>query len=129
MRFLIALDVLTDFPDKVERNPEAFAIPADKKIEDIKSELIKLHKEWAEEITITYTCSNGVPQTLTLADVLNRREGLEMAYNPNDGIEVRWGAAEGSDEMASCKRRAPAEQRLKMESYRQWFKDRKFPIR
>ncbi|MEE9501875.1 MAG: hypothetical protein V3V48_07350, partial [Candidatus Aminicenantaceae bacterium] len=28
MRFLIALDVLTDFPDKVMRNPEAFANPA-----------------------------------------------------------------------------------------------------
>jgi hypothetical protein len=129
MRFLIALDVLTDFPDKVERNPEAFATPADKKIEDIKNELKKLHREWAEEITISYACSNGLPQTLTLADVLNRREDLEMACNPNDGIEVRWGAAEGSDEMVSCERRAPAEQRLKMESYRQWFKDRKFPIR
>jgi hypothetical protein len=56
-------------------------------------------------------------------------EKLEMAYNPNDGVEVRWGATEGTEEFSSCKRRAPADQRKKMESYRQWFKNRTFPIR
>ncbi|MEE8604916.1 MAG: hypothetical protein V3S65_06050 [Candidatus Aminicenantaceae bacterium] len=129
MRFLIALDVLTDFPDKVMRNPEAFANPASIKLEDLKIELENLHRKWAKEITITYTRSNGVPHTLTLTDVLNRREKLEMAYNPNDGVEVRWGAAEGSEEFSSCIRRAPVDQRRRMESYRKWFRDRIFPIR
>jgi hypothetical protein len=129
MRFLIALDVLTDFPDKVMRNPEAFANPASIKLEDLKIELENLHRKWAKEITITYTRSNGVPHTLILTDILNRREKLEMAYNPNDGVEVRWGAAEGSEEFSSCIRRAPVDQRRRMESYRKWFRDRIFPIR
>jgi hypothetical protein len=129
MRLLIALDVLTDFPDKVMRNPGAFATPESIERENLKIELENLHRKWAEQITITYTRSNGEPQELTLADVLNRREKLEMAYNPNDGVELRWGAAEGSEEIASCERRAPADQHQRMESYRRWFKDRLFPIR
>ena len=58
-----------------------------------------------------------------------RREKLEMAYNPNDGVEIRWGASEGSEEISSCKRRAPVDQRRRMESNRKWFRDRLFPIR
>jgi len=129
MRLLIAFDVLTDFPDEVLRNPESFANPESQKPEDIKVELINLHRKWAKEITIAYTRSNGLPHTLSLADILMRTEKLEMAYNPNDGVEIRWGAAEGSEEFSSCKRRAPADQRRKMESYRKWFRDRIYPIR
>ncbi|MGB3862610.1 MAG: hypothetical protein WA915_11025, partial [Candidatus Aminicenantaceae bacterium] len=128
MRLLIALDVLNDFPDKVLRNPEAFAITESKKPEDLMIELINLHGKWAKEIAITYTRSNGLPHTLSLADILMRTEKLEMAYNPNDCVEIRWGAAEGSEEFSSCKRRAPADQRQKMESNRKWFRDRTFPI-
>ena len=129
MRLLIAFDALIDFLDKVLRNPEAFANPESQKPEDLKVELINLHRKWVKEITITYTRSNGLPHTLSLADILMRTEKLEMAYNPNDGVEIRWGAAEGSEEFSSCKRRAPADQRRKMESYRKWFRDRIFPIR
>jgi hypothetical protein len=129
MRLLIALDVLTDFPGKVIRNPEAFAIPPSKNPADIKADLENLHQDWAKAITISYTRSNGVTHTLTLAEILKRREKLEMAYNPNDGVEVRWGATEGSEEFSSCERRAPSDQRRKMDSYRKWFKTRTFPIR
>jgi hypothetical protein len=129
MRLLIALDVLTDFPDKVMRNPEVFAIPESTKPEVLRVELINLHRKWAKEITITYTRSNGLPHTLSLADILMRTEKLEMAYNPNDGVEIRWGAAEEREEFSSCMRRAPADQSRKMESYRQWFRDRIFPTR
>jgi hypothetical protein len=129
MRLLIALDVLTDFPDKVLRNPEAFAIPESQEPEDLKVELRNLHRKWAKEIFITYTRSNGLPHTLSLADILMRKEKLAMGYNPNDGVEIRWGAVEGSEEFSSCKRRAPADQRRKMESYRKWFRNRIFPIR
>jgi hypothetical protein len=129
MRLLIALDVLTGFPDKVLRNPEAFAIPQSKKPEDLKVELINLHNKWAKEIAITYTRSNGLPQTLILCDILKRIENLEMAYNPNDCIEIRWAATEKNEDSSSCERRAPAAQRQKMEAYRKWFRDRTFPIR
>ncbi len=129
MRLLIALDVLTDFPDRVLRNPEAFAILEFKKPEALKAELINFHRIWAEEITITYTRSSGIPQTISLADILLRMKNLEMAYNPNDCVEIRWGAPEGSEEFSSCRRRAPLEQRRKMRSYRHWFKNRLFPLR
>ncbi|MFC2164639.1 hypothetical protein ACFLT2_06565 [Acidobacteriota bacterium] len=129
MRLLIALDVLTDFPDKVLRSPETFSIPESKKPEHIKAELINLHRKWSKEITIGYTRSNGLPQTLSLADILLRTEKLEMAYNPNDGVEIRWGAIEGSEEFSSCKRKSPENQRRKMESYRKWFRNRVFPTR
>jgi hypothetical protein len=129
LRLLIALDVLEDFPDKVLRNPEAFANPESKKSEALKAELADLHRTWAEEITIAYTRSSGILHTLTLADILMRREQLEMAYNPNDCVEIRWGAPEGSEELSSCKRRAPLDQRQKMQAYRRWFRNRIFPLR
>jgi hypothetical protein len=50
-----------------------------------------------------------------------------MAYNPNDGIEIRWGAPETSKERASCHRHAPASQLEKMKSVRQWFSKRLHP--
>ena len=95
----------------------------------LKVELINLHKKWAKEITITYTRSNGLPYALSLAEILTRIERLEMAYNPNDCVEIRWGTAEGSEDFSSCKRKAPAAQRHKMESYRKWFRNRTFLIR
>ena len=51
-----------------------------------------------------------------------------MAYNPNDCTELRWGAAENSEEAATCKRHAPQAQRAKMASdYRSWFRERHWP--
>jgi hypothetical protein len=61
--------------------------------------------------------------------VLDRAIEFEMAYNPNDCVELRWAAAAGSDEASTCKRRAPAAQRDKMSSYRTWFRDRHWPTR
>ena len=54
-----------------------------------------------------YTKSDGSSQSLSLSDVVARAEAFEVAYHPNDCIEIRWGAPEGSDEMTSCKRHAP----------------------
>ena len=65
----------------------------------------------------------------SLADVVARVAQLEIAYNPNDCPESRWGAQEGSDEYAPCKRSAPREQRETMEKYRTWFHDRARPAR
>ena len=66
---------------------------------------------------------------LTLAEVLSRGEALEMAYNPNECVESRWGAPAGSAELATCRAHAPAEQRARMETYRAWFHERRRPPR
>jgi len=50
-----------------------------------------------------------------------------MAYNPNDGAEIRWGAPENSDELSTCKRRVPAGQLEKMKKVRVWFQKRLHP--
>jgi hypothetical protein len=51
-----------------------------------------------------------------------------MAYNPNDCVEVRWGAPENSEEASTCKRHSPEAQRAKMSSeYRTWFHERRWP--
>jgi hypothetical protein len=129
MRLLISFDVLLDFPDKLARNPAAFRIPAGKTTAQIKTELESLHRRWAEEYHISYAGSDGGEQVLSMGDVIDRLEALEMGYNPNDCIEVRWGAPEGSAELANCSRRAPEAQRAKMRRYRRWFRERVIPIR
>ena len=127
MRLLIATDVLLGFPEKLLRSPGSFKYPPAKTPAQVKRELESLAKAWAREMTITYTRSDGRPQTLTVEDMLDRSDALEMAYNPNDCVEVRWGAAQGSEEIAGCRRRAPAAQLEKMRSLRHWFHDRRRP--
>jgi hypothetical protein len=124
LRLLVALDVLLDFPERVMRNPKSFRLPSDKKPADVKKELQKLQGQWAHEISIAYTASDGDEKTLTLGDIINRMEALEMGYNPNDCVEIRWGTPEGSVEYDSCQRRAPKDQRSKMIKYRTWFQRR-----
>ena len=58
-----------------------------------------------------------------------RADRLEIAYNPNDCPEWRWGAPEGSKEFSPCLRRAPDDQRKMMDAYRPWFRDRARPPR
>jgi hypothetical protein len=127
MRLLIAVDVLLGFPEKLLRSPGSFRFPQDKTPGQVKKELESLAQTWAREMTITYTRSDGRPQRLTIGDVLDRREALEMGYNPNDCVEVRWGAPEGNEETSTCRRRAPAAQLEKMRSLRHWFHERRRP--
>jgi len=77
----------------------------------------------------TYPRSDGSAWTLSLKDVLDRATALEMAYNLNDCVELRWGAPEKSDEASTCKRRASSAQRAKMTDYRAWFHERRRPPR
>ncbi len=126
-RLLVALDVVTGYPGRVEHHPERYAIPAGKSPAEVKAELQdKLVTELAAH-KFTYTRSDGSTWTLSLKDVVDREAQLEMAYNPNDCVEMRWGAAPGSDEASTCKRHAPAAQRAKMTDYRAWFHDRHWP--
>jgi len=77
----------------------------------------------------SYLRSDGSPWTLALKDVIDRSGALEMGYNLNDCVELRWGAPERSDEASTCKRHAPGAQRAKMTTYRSWFHERRRPPR
>jgi hypothetical protein len=126
-RLLIAIDVVRGFPDHVVRRADRYAIPAGKSAADVKAELAGALSSELAARKFTYTRSDGSTWTLSLKDVVDRAGDLEMAYNPNDCVEARWGAADGSDEAATCKRHAPAGQRAKMTEYRNWFRDRHWP--
>jgi hypothetical protein len=107
LRLLIAMDEVLNFPH-------------------IKN-LQQLFDRLTSELSISYTRSDGTSQKLTVAEILKRRDAFEMAYNPNDGAEIRWGAPENSEERAACKRHAPASQLEKMRSVRTWFSKRLHP--
>jgi hypothetical protein len=81
------------------------------------------------EKKIRYVRSNDKPWELSVADILARKSAFEMGYNPNDCIEIRWGAKAGTEEYASCKRHAPQPQIEKMAAMRGWFHDTKRPPR
>lgn len=129
LRLLIAMDVVSGFPDRVSRRPERYAMPREKGVADVKTELESVLASELSARKFSYTRSNGSTWTLTLKDVLDRAVALEMAYNVNDCIELRWGASDNSDEASPCKRRAPAAQRAKMMEYRVWFRERRRPPR
>jgi hypothetical protein len=127
LRLLIAMDAVLGFPDRVASSPEYFKISKLSSPEDIKNKLRSILDKKVSEIKISYTRSDGTSQELTVAEILKRRDAFEMAYNPNDGIEIRWGAPENSDEMATCHRQAPSNQKKTMQSVRKWFNKRLHP--
>jgi hypothetical protein len=129
LRLLIAIDVVRGFPDRVARRPERYAMPQDKSVDEVKAELESTLASELASRKFSYKRSDGSDWTLTLKDVLDRISALEMAYNVNDCAELRWGAAEESEEAATCKRRAPNAQRQKMSEYRAWFSERRRPPR
>jgi hypothetical protein len=129
LRLLIAIDVVRTFPDRVVRRPERYAMPKEKSVADVKAELESVLASELAARKFSYTRSDGSAWTLALKDVLDRAGDLEMAYNLNDCVELRWGAAEKSEEAATCKRHAPAAQRAKMTQYRAWFHERRRPPR
>ncbi len=127
LRLLIAMDEVLGFPDRVAGSPEEFKISKSSSPEDIKGKLQSLLDRKVSRLTISYSRSDGSSQELTLAEILKRRDAFEMAYNPNDGIEIRWGAPENSDERATCHRQAPSNQQKTMQSVRKWFNKRLHP--
>jgi len=126
-RLLIAIDVVRGFPDHVARRSERFAIPPGKSVADMKSQLQGVLASELATRKLSYTRSDGSQWTLSLKDVVDRAANFEMAYNPNDCVELRWGAADNSEEASTCKRHAPAAQRAKMSDYRSWFRERHWP--
>jgi hypothetical protein len=129
LRLLIAIDVVRTFPERVARRPERYAMPQGKSVADVKAELENVLASELAAHKFSYTRTNNSQWTLGLKDVVDRMGELEMAYNVNDCVELRWGAAENSEEAATCKRYAPRAQRAKMTEYRAWFHERRRPPR
>jgi hypothetical protein len=127
LRLLIAMDAVLDFPDRIVRSPEDFNISGLVSPEQVKNKLQSILDQKASELSITYTRTDGSLQKLTVGEILKRRDAFEMAYNPNDGIEIRWGAPEDSGERATCHRHVPSKQLETMSSVRVWFHKRLHP--
>ena len=129
LRILIAIDVARGFPDRVARRPERYAMPRDKSTAEVKDELERLLASELAARKFSYLRSDGSNWTLALRNVVDRAPALEMAYNVNDCVELRWGAPQESEEASTCKRHAPGGQRAKMSEYRMWFHERRRPAR
>ncbi len=128
LRLLISLDAVLHFPQQVAKTPARFGVS---KVEAKKTEAT-LRERLGLLLAArryTYTRSDGKLQELRLADIAERSKAFEVAYNPNDCVEVRWGAPINSEEHASCVRRAPESQQKKMQKYRTWFEARERPAR
>lgn len=128
MRLLIALRVLADLPERVRRHPELYLLKGESATAAAE-QIERLHARRSRESFVTYTRSDGTPWRLSLAEIYTRRPGLEIAYNPNDCVERRWGAVPQTPEFATCRRRSPADQQEWMEKYRPWFREARRPPR
>jgi hypothetical protein len=126
MRLLISIDAVVSFPDTVSAHPGRFGIRDADRDEAVRQVREALDAE-LEKRSFEYTRSDGGAWKLSLADVVKRMKAMEIAYNPNDCVEIRWGAPEDSEERTTCKRRASAEQQKRMEKYRKWFAERERP--
>lgn len=128
MRLLIAMRVLTGLSAKISAHPELFLL-GERKPAEVRAAIESLHEQQIRERSVEYRRSDGSPFRLTVADVLARRTALEMAYNPNDCAEIRWGATPDSADYGTCKRHAPDEQKTHMQEYRGWFHEARRPPR
>jgi NlpC/P60 family protein len=126
LRLLIAIDTVLGFAESVRAAPERFGLRPEQSSRS-SAELSQVLASELSAHTLSYTRSDGSLQRLTLKDVVERAQGLEVAYNPNDCSELRWAAPPGSSELESCRRHAPPEQRARMDSYRAWFSTRNRP--
>ena len=94
-RLLIAIDVVRGYPDQVARRHRiATKCPFGQSAADVKAELQSVLASELASRKFTYTRSDGSQWTLTLKDVVDRASDLEMGYNLNDCVELRWGAAD-----------------------------------
>jgi hypothetical protein len=128
MRLIIAMNVLLGLPARVIRHPDLFNLSG-RKAAAVAEDLRSLHERSVRERGIEYRRSDGSTFQLTVGDLLGRKAALEIAYNPNDCVETRWGATPGSSEAATCARHAPPDQQARMAEVRSWFHDAKRPPR
>lgn len=128
MRLLIAMKVLAELPERIRRYPDLFVLQG-RSPSDAAARIERLNAQRMDERFITYTRSDGTPWRLSLGDIYARRAGFEIGYNPNDCVERRWGASPDTLDETTCRRRAPADQRARMEDYRPWFRETVRPPR
>ncbi|TVQ83843.1 MAG: hypothetical protein EA400_18520 [Chromatiaceae bacterium] len=128
LRLLIAMRVLAELPARIQRYPELFVLQGEHP-EEAAARIGRLHERRLDDRFITYMRSDASPWRLSLRELYERRPALELAYNPNDCVERRWGASPATPDYATCGRQAPAEQRVRMEEYRPWFRETRRPPR
>ena len=126
MRLLISIDAVTLFANTVAAHPGRFGI-RDSELDTVVAQVKQALAEELGKRTFQYTRSDGSGWELTLAALVDRTSAMELAYNPNDCVEIRWGAPEATEERKTCQRHAPEEQRRRMEKYRNWFATRERP--
>lgn len=127
-RLLVSIDTVLGFPDAVARAPQRFGVRGGRaEVEAVVAGLRRTLESELAARSFRYVRSDRSEQSVTLAALVERQRELETAYNPNDCPEIRWGAPQGSAELQTCTRRAPAEQRTRMERFRTWFSSRKRP--
>ncbi|MFT5430258.1 MAG: hypothetical protein ACI9OJ_000931 [Myxococcota bacterium] len=129
LRLLIAIQTVIDYPDRVEKYPRRFILPPNTPLSEVADSLRKQLMAEAATREFSYTRSDGSAWKLTVADVINRRVAMEMAYNPNDCPAHRWAAPADTDERATCRGSAPEAHRSRMATYRSWFSERRRPVR
>src|SRR5690606_3298219 len=89
MRLLIAIDTVLGFVDALKRNPARFGIGG-AEVGRVAGELEAHLEAELRRRTFSYRKSDGATQSLTVADVIARAAAFELAYNPNDCVEIRW---------------------------------------
>ncbi|HYN78137.1 MAG TPA: hypothetical protein VES73_10135 [Lamprocystis sp. (in: g-proteobacteria)] len=128
MRLLIAMKVLEGLPERIRRYPDLYVLRGDSP-SGAAARIAQVKERDLDQQSVTYHRTDGSPAQLSLRDLYTRRAGLEIAYNPNDCIERRWGASPQTPDHATCRRQAPADQRARMEEYRPWFHEARRPPR
>jgi len=129
LRLLIAMQTVIDYPSRVVRHPERFVLAPGLQPDEAQASLEENLLSEARKRRFSYHRSNGQEQELSIADVLERRLAMEMAYHPMDCPEIRWGAPTSSEEYSACQRHASEEDRERMGLYRTWFHERRRPLR
>jgi hypothetical protein len=126
-RLIIAINVLEALPSRIVEHPELFVLAA-RTAEAARTDVERLHAARIAERGVEYTRSDGSSWWISVGDVIARKTAFETGYDPNDCVEVRWGAPDDTEERSTCRRRAPAEQRARMERYREWFRESRRPV-
>lgn len=129
LRLLIAIDVVRGMPARFARRPQRYLLPKEEAVDQVRRRLDERLDRELRDRKFEYVRSDGSRWQLSLQNVVDREAALEMAYNPNDCVETRWGAPAASAEASTCNAHAPSTQADRMAEYRSWFHERKRPPR